>query len=674
MAFDINTAKEDTSANVGGFDINSAVPEDQYTPKDMVLSAAAPSEIALTMGTGGLSTALGGLAGLVGAALPGDEGQGAEVSKWVQDTFTYQPRTKAAQDILGQLAPIGEFFQDLEQGAGDIGYESTGYPLVGALASTIPAALSEVPILKGPKAAARAARIRSAKLADEAAELRKSADDIEVGSSEVAEVIKKGDEADIQAVVDADPEFYQSADALGINTEPLASYASKNPQYRGVEQGLAAIPESALNAQGKAFVADISKRADDLIEEYGGTKDKAMLSDEFRSDSIARVDDLADQADKLYDKLDMAIAKNTKVETPNAAALFSEVADDFGGVDNMPKVYKDIRNRLITEDMPTFAQLDFARREVGQAINKRSGQFKDAESGALKRLYANLRKDQDLIAEKAGVKDISDAANGLIRQRKQIEDNLVNLIGKDMSGSITTKSGQAIKQLAKGDAAKWDNLISKLPKSARERVAASALSDLFAGSGSGQKGFSANNFVKAYEDLNRNKAAKTRLMKELPDRAKADLDNLFKLSKGVDTALKDKIPTGMVSRFFDQNNGLVKRLLGQGAGMIATAKGGPLAGTVVADILSGSGGAAKTTSDMLGSAKFQSIIRKAVSDGVQDGAKKTKSLEAAEKVFSKSNTYKKWAGKLDETSKQQLATQGLIGYLFSEEEENDNYR
>lgn len=667
MAFDLNTAQEDKS-QTKGFDLSTAQDEDSYTPKDMALSAAAPTEIALSMGTGGLSTALGGLAGLIGAALPGEEGQGADVSKWVQDTFTYQPRTRAAQDIMSQLAPVGEFFQDLEQGAGDIGYESTGWPLVGALTSTIPAAIAEIPIFKAPKAAARAARIREAKLLDEAAELRKSADDIEVGSSEVADVIKKGEEADIQALVDADPEFYQSADALGINTEPLASYASRNPQYRGVEQGLAAIPESALNAQGKAFVADISKKADDLIEQYGGTTDKAMLSDEFRADSIARVDDLADQADKLYDKLDMAIAKNTRVDTPNAAALFSDVADDFGGVDNMPKVYKDIRNRLITEDKPTFAQLDFARREVGQAINKRSGQFKDAESGALKRLYASLRKDQDLIAEQAGVKDISDAANGLIRQRKQIEDNLINLIGKDMSGSITTKSGQAIKQLAKGDAAKWDNLISKLPKSARERVAVSALNDLFSGSGSGQKGFSTNSFVKAFEDLNRNKSAKTRLMKELPERARKDLDNLFKLSKGVDTALKDKIPTGMVSRFFDQNNGLVKRLLGQGAGMIATAKGGPLAGTVVSDILSGTGNTAKTTSDMLGSSKFQSIIRKAVSDGVQDGARKTKSLEAAENAFSKSATYKKWADSLDDVSKQQLTAQGLVGYLFSEED------
>ncbi len=642
--------------------------DDSYSATEKATAILGPAEVGLSMLTGGASEIVGGLGGLIGGALPGDRGQGAEVVEWVTDTFTYQPRTRAGKDILSSLEPVGEFFQDLEQGAGDIAFEATDSPLAGALASTIPAAIAELPIFKGPKAAARAAKVAAAKKADEAEQLKIQAEELTTSPENIAEAIE-GTEADIQIAADVDPEFYNSADELGLDTEPLASYASQNPQYRGVEQGLAAIPESALNAQGKAFVSELSQKADNLIENYGGTIDKGELSDEFRTDSLNAIDDLSNQTDELYNKLDMAIAKNTRVETPNFSGLIGQVADDFGGVNKMPDIYQKINDRLSGEELPTFAQLDFARREVGQAINKRSGQFKDAESGALKRLYANLRKDQDLIAEQQGVADISNTANSLVRQRKQIEDNLVKLLGRDFGGDISTKAGRAIKGLTKGELSKWDGLISKLPKDARQRVVATALNDIFKGSGSGQKGFSTNQFTKFYEDLNRNQTAKTRLFKELPAQARKDLDNMYKLSKGVDTALKDKIPTGMVSRFFEPNNSFMRKILGKGAGLLATAKGGVLAGDIVTEVLSGSGNRAKSTSDMLASPKFQNIIKKAVSEGVQEGSKKSKLLDKSEQSFQKSETYKKWAASLDDTSKQALAAQGVIGYLFSEDEE-----
>lgn len=642
--------------------------QDDYSATEVLSSVIAPAEILASMGTGMAADAVGGISGLIAGALPGERGQAEDALRWVQDTFTYQPRTRAAQDIMQSLQPVGEFFQEIEQAAGDVGYGATGYPIVGALSATVPAAIAEIPIFKGPKALARASKIQQAKKIDEAEGFKQQADDLTAQPEAVSQALD-GTEADIQVAADVDPEFYRAADELNLDTEPLASYASQNPQYRGVEQGLAAIPESALNAQGKAFVANLSQKADGLIEQYGGTTDKGALSDEFRADSLSTVEDLANQADALYDKLDMAIAKNTRVEAPSTISMLDEVADDFGGYDNMPKVYQDMYARLSGDELPTFAQVDFARREIGQALNKRSGQFKDAESGALKRIYANLRKDQDLIADQQGVSDISNSANALVRQRKQIEDNLVKLLGKDFSKDVSVGAGRAIKGLTKGELSKWDNMISKLPKESRQRVVATALNDIFAGSGSNQKAFSTNNFTKFYEDLNRNKAAKTRLFKELPKQARTDLDNLYKISKGVDTALKDKIPTGMVSRFFEPNNGFMRKLLGKSAGMLATAKGGVLAGDIVTEVLSGSGNRAKSTSDMLASPKFQQIIRQAVSEGVQEGSKKSKLLDKAEKSFMQSKQYKKWADKLEPSDKQILASQGIISYLFTEDEE-----
>lgn len=663
--------------------------KDDYSSTEALSSVIAPAEILASMGTGMAADAVGGISGLIAGALPGERGQAEDTLRWVQDTFTYQPRTRAAQDIMQGLQPVGEFFQEIEQAAGDVGFESTGSPLVGSLTSTIPAAIAEIPIFKGPKALARASKIRQAKKIDEAEGFKQQADDLTAQPEAVSQALD-GTEADIQVAADVDPEFYRAADELNLDTEPLASYASQNPQYRGVEQGLAAIPESALNAQGKAFVANLSQKADNLIEQYGGTTDKGALSDEFRADSLATVEDLANQADALYDKLDMAIPKNTRVSADNSIRLLDDVIEEYGGdIRKIPSAYKKLSKlrpktkqskgpvnpatgsrELRTEtDLPTFSQVDQLRREIGQAINKRSGPFKDVESGTLKRIYANLRKDQDLIAEQQGVSDISNSANALVRQRKQIEDNLVKLLGKDFSKDVSVGAGRAIKGLTKGELSKWDNMISKLPKESRQRVVATALNDIFAGSGSNQKAFSTNNFTKFYEDLNRNKAAKTRLFKELPKQARIDLDNLYKISKGVDTALKDKIPTGMVSRFFEPNNGFMRKLLGKSAGMLATAKGGVLAGDIITEVLSGSGNRAKSTSDMLASPKFQQIIRQAVSEGVQEGSKKSKILDKAEKSFMQSKQYKKWADKLEPSDKQILASQGIISYLFTEDEE-----
>lgn len=63
-----------------------------------------------------------------------------------RDALTYQPRTELGQENLqavGEtLAPVAETIQDIEQGAGDIGYKLGGdSPVMGAIGKTIPTAV-----------------------------------------------------------------------------------------------------------------------------------------------------------------------------------------------------------------------------------------------------------------------------------------------------------------------------------------------------------------------------------------------------------------------------------------------------------------------------------------------------------------------------------------------------
>ena len=98
--------------------------------------AAAVGEALLSMGTGAVATALGGLAGVAGTVLPGEEGQGARYVKKVQDALTYQPRTEGGQEILAAAAPIGEALESAGRAAGTATADATGSPLAGAAVDT----------------------------------------------------------------------------------------------------------------------------------------------------------------------------------------------------------------------------------------------------------------------------------------------------------------------------------------------------------------------------------------------------------------------------------------------------------------------------------------------------------------------------------------------------------
>jgi hypothetical protein len=93
----------------------------------------------LSMATGGAASVAGGLAGLVGSVLPGPEGQGADVSKRVQEAGTYQPRTdagKAMQQGAGEV--IEPLIGMATQVPGDFVYDLATNPQIRAAAEMFP--------------------------------------------------------------------------------------------------------------------------------------------------------------------------------------------------------------------------------------------------------------------------------------------------------------------------------------------------------------------------------------------------------------------------------------------------------------------------------------------------------------------------------------------------------
>lgn len=123
---------------------NRFVPDSAERPVTALRSGTlGPAEAALQMATGGIAAPVAGIAGLIGAALPGPEGQGARWAKGVQQFGTYQPRTtegKLASELAGK--PF-ELLADVAGAAGRKTQDMTGSPLaataVQSLIETAPA-------------------------------------------------------------------------------------------------------------------------------------------------------------------------------------------------------------------------------------------------------------------------------------------------------------------------------------------------------------------------------------------------------------------------------------------------------------------------------------------------------------------------------------------------------
>ena len=700
------------------------IPQQQIAPQQAVATLPAGFEIeaqpevsqpsfpgagiiepALTFATGAIAEPVAGIAGLVGAALA-PEGfraeTGADIAREVREKLTFDPRTEEGKANLESVASsdvvqtIGKAVSSAEQTLGDAGFDIAG-PVGGAIGAAIPTAILEATGLVAPALAgkvtqqvAKRAEVKGARIAEEAEALRAPLS-AEEGLEQVTETIKTGTPEDVARVIEPDPEFFKAADELNISVEPLASFGSQNPQFRAVEQGLASIPASQLDAQGKAFIGEVSQKADDLITEYGGTLDKAELSDRFRTESLTSIDDLGIKADDLYESLSVKIPASSRVEAPNTVDFILQKAQDLGGRRELsPKLNRvlsqlEIKEKVgkskitdvitgkpvpgkVTRTLPTYERLNQTRREIGQAINRGTGPFKDQETGLLKALYSRLRQDQDAVAGNFGATEVSDSANALVRQRKHLEDNLAKLLGKDLEGSILPKVGQALKRLSKGDVQKWDSLMNRIPQSIRQEIVVTSLNDIFKGANTGGQSLNPTQFTKFMDDLQRSPATRSRLFKELPPESIKALENLRTVSKGISVALQDRIPTGRVAAFFEDNDGFLRRMMGKALVLGVTAKAGPLAGSAASEFINQSTGGAKTAAAVLSSTQFQNIIRTAVRDGVTEGAEITGKLKKSEKAFEKSKVFNRWSKTLSTDDRAKLASLGTITYLLKDEE------
>ena len=589
--------------------------------------------------------------------------------------------------------------QGLGPSAGQQAFDVTGSPAIATAFETAPVLLEEAAggllgrAIGATKVAKAEARTDTAQKAIDAIE---SGEVTDAGLQDIADTIQRGTPKEIADIVQADPKFFAAADELGISTEPLAAFTSKNPQFRDVSGALQKVPGSVLDVQARTFINETSQIADNLITQYGGTLDKAQLGLDFKADSLRTVDNLFEQADEAYSSLKQVLPQESRFNPAATVSFLEQLQRQDKLSPKLSRMLSQLKPKTkttkgkvtvnpatgartstgTTETInPTLGRIDIVRKEIGQAIGKGSGQFKDVETGLNKALYARLSRDMDDIATSSGgdALALSDTAKGLVRQRKQIEDNLVTLLGKDLNQALNVNVAGVVKNLQKGEVDKFNKVIRAIPKQKRGEVVLSAMNDVFKGTGVNQQQLSPTSFTKWYQTIKRSPAASKALFDALPPESKKAVDNLFEVSRGISRALGQTTPTGRINAMFNNETGFIRKMVGRTVPtVVAFATGSPTASVMasgaVEQFLKQTTDSSRKASDLMSTSQFQNVIRQSVKDGVVDGNKASQKLLDAESKLMKSKRYQEWVNTLTDNDRAALQG-GLLGYLFSQEQE-----
>jgi hypothetical protein len=540
----------------------------------------------------------------------------------VAQNMAAQPALQAvsggAAGLAGQMAaesgagPGGQLAAALAGGLG-------GAAVAGAGARAIQAAKPQPP-------APPVRPSTTALPADELAALARKAAESGVGSKAATRLLAEQAMPD-QKVVDA-------AKRLGIAEYLQPDHVTTNQAYRELAQAVKSVPGSTTRAAELEGLEAVARRADKLVDEFGGSADLSRLDAGIKSRMQTTQEELTKKAEKLYGEVAAVVPPASTADASNTLGFLTRHAAELGGANRLMPKEKSLLSALSGEDGPlTYAFLDQTRKQVGQAMRKATGPFADTESGILKKLYSTLSDDQQIAAEAAGAGDLFKAAKGVVAVRKGLEDDMISLFGKQLDKSIVGDLSGSLAALPKGDTSKMIKMLTAIPENMRQEAVASGLSTAFNISSKNQK-LSFTNYANWYEGLLKNKQAHTALMSNLPPEARKQLSDLYRVSKGISSATRERITTGRIMAVQEELRGadnLMARIYDvakrAAAGVAAEAVTTPiglsgvgLSAGIASALTKGKTNTIKAADSLISSPEFMEAIRQAGARGPQVAA------------------------------------------------------
>jgi hypothetical protein len=355
----------------------------------------------------------------------------------------------------------------------------------------------------------------------------------------------KGATAQVAAETAPDAATVKAMDELGFRYQP--DHVTTNQAYRELAQAVKSVPGSQTRAAELEILSHNAQKADELITKLGGSRDLSTLSADVKTKLGQIHADLKKGAKEIYDEIERKISPTTPAPAPNVLAQIQTRAEKLGGERFLTagerKIFADLTP--VEGKQPTYALLDQVRKDIGDAKRNANSTFGTRDTKILGDLESALRKDQGAVAATRGAGELWEAANAATRAYKGVQEDLIDLFGKELQGSIVGNLGTAMKQLSAGDITRFVQMIKAIPEAMRKEVVASGLSSAF-GVNARNGSINFNSYAKWFEGLERNKVARNALFANLPPDAVRQLTNLYKASKGISAATRERITTGRI--------------------------------------------------------------------------------------------------------------------------------
>lgn len=454
--------------------------------------------------------------------------------------------------------------------------------------------------------------------------------------------------------VNVQPEVKAAADRLGLTEDLLPSHLSGNQQYQAVEQAIKSRAGSALKVQEDAAILKLSEQAGKLVDDVAKVPDALSLNQKIVGQVDSRMAALEHRSDQLYKQVDTAMLPSTRVEANNTAAALERKADELGGWENLDTIEKTVFKAVNpgTDGVLTYANLNKQRRLVGQALFKNRGPYKDADEAALKYLYSKLSQDQRAVLGDVGAGHNFEVAQRLVQMRKSLEDQMIQLRGKNLTGDIANRSSLAVSSLARGNTKQFSELMSNIPsRQMRQEVAGTAIRDMLS---AGKRGadFNPAGFADWYQNLRASGNLRI-LAQYMPREFMTGLHDTYVVANAIRRAKSHEITTGRLNDFTKRFDAVAGSAIGEKLATRARMAGGA--------------GSSEAAERLILSPEFQQAAKGITTPSARGQSKYRKVFD--ETMLRTSQQWRIFYDSLPDIDKRTIARIGIIGWINQNEEE-----
>ena len=341
------------------------------------------------------------------------------------------------------------------------------------------------------------------------------------------------------------------APALAASAEPAADVVRPSSGTRSARS----VPGSELSSRYRAFMEDLSRRADELSR-AADADDVGTVNVRVEEGLAEKINQASKIEGELYKRVDDSIAPNTPVDVSEiTGALRSRMDEVAGDMAELSPMERRLVGRFMQKqddgaggvtyvDKPkTWSAISGLRKELNAARSGKST-FGDAASYDLNKYGSLVSGTQRRIAETMGFGDDYAAAMKATGIKKSAQEAAEKLLGKQLGESFSVKFDSKVTGLAKGRVKEFQEAVEAIPAGQRQGAVTSFVYDQIIDRRNMDPRANIAKFNAFYNQVQSNPAAKTALYRNLPKQARQDIDALGKITSAVKRANEDKIATG----------------------------------------------------------------------------------------------------------------------------------